>query len=173
MPALAARSRRLEELEAAARKRTRAILVAEGIGLPEVGVLNPSDFPKINVDQVTYQRHRTNEVNELIHVLRNGGKFPQPIAVAVRPDGSWYLVDGLQRFSAAVECDEPLPMLLYKSTGARAEAVLFQILNRHVALQRDTTVKAWQGPGAEMIRAAAAHPSHGLHNQVRFGTGAG
>jgi hypothetical protein len=148
----------------------RTPLIVEGIEGPlETRMLTPAEFHKITVDQVTYQRFRTSIVTEIMYALKSKGTILDPLSIAVRADGSWWLVDGLQRYIAASECDASVPVVFYKSTGARAEAMLFQLLNSRVAVTADAIVKSHQGPGAEMLRETARDPGAALGGIVYFG----
>jgi hypothetical protein len=154
---------------AGAAKRMRTTLIVEGISKPETRYIQPHEFALLEIDS-RYQRGRTNEVNDLIHVLKNGGQVYDPVTLCRRPgDETLYIVDGHQRFWAHHDCGLPLPAIVYESEGWQAEALLFQAMNMRRALTSDTIVKSHQGPGAELLREAAADENHLLFNHVHFG----
>lgn len=128
--------------------------------------LPPARFKQLNVDEA-YQRVRmTSWVNDLIQAVKSGGSIPDPIAVAERPDGSLWIVDGQQRFWAASECGIPLEATIYKVPDPRTddyatERRLFYVLNRAKALTSNKKVGAWSGQVTTILRrveASGAYP---------------
>jgi len=149
--------------------RRRTILIVEGISKPETRFIDPKDFVNLEIDS-RYQRGRTNEVNDLIHVLKSGGKVYDPVTLCRRKGGdTLYIVDGHQRFWAHHDCGMAMPALIYQSENWQAEALLFQAMNMRRNLTADTVVKSHQGPGAEMLRKAAEDENHLLFNRIHFG----
>jgi hypothetical protein len=126
----------------------------------------PSRFKSLNVCEV-YQRVRISEwVNDLIHTIKSGGSIPDPIAIAERPDGSLWIVDGQQRFWAATECGISLEATIYKVPDPRTddyatEKKLFYVLNRTRGLSSIKRVGAWAGHVTTIIKrviATGAYP---------------
>lgn len=151
-------------------RRLRTVLVVEGITAPQSRMLSVQEFCRIKIDDKTYQRMKNVAlINDLIHVLKNDGAIYDPVTVCERPNGDWYMVDGQQRFCAAYECSTPIPMLLYKSTGAEAEAQLYTAMNTRVTLNGNNQVKAHRGPSAALLRDLAQKPDSPYFNQIHFG----
>jgi hypothetical protein len=146
-------------LVAQGKTRMRTTLIVEGISDPTSHMIEPAEFTRLEID-ARYQRGRTNEVNDLIHVLKNGGKVYDPVTLCRRKGGeTLYIVDGHQRFWAHHDCGLPMPAIIYESTGWEAEALLFQAMNMRRGLTPDIIVKSHQGPGAALLRKVAAEES--------------
>jgi len=153
-------------------RRVREALVVEGIGQPaDTRTIQPHEFGSLRVDDTTYQRMRTSLVNELIYVIKNGGRIFGRVAIAKRPDGSLWIVDGLQRFMAALECGVSIPADLYTSEGPQAEALLYQALNNRRNLAADNIVKSHQGPGAHMLMERVRTEGDPYYGNVSLGVG--
>src|SRR5262245_3744723 len=132
---------------------SRPMILVEDLGAPRMKLFTPDDQRKLNVDE-RYQRVRvTAMVNELIHVLKAGGKIADPISVAERLDGTWWIVDGQQRHWAASECNVDLQGAIYKVASFDQERTLFLALNRKATVKPNTICRAWTGPAGEMLRA--------------------
>jgi hypothetical protein len=156
-------------LVAQGKTRMRTTLIVEGISDPTSHMIEPAEFTRLEID-ARYQRGRTNEVNDLIHVLKNGGKVYDPVTLCRRKGGeTLYIVDGHQRFWAHHDCGLPMPAIIYESTGWEAEALLFQAMNMRRGLTPDIIVKSHQGPGAALLRKVAAEESQLIFNRVHFG----
>ena len=149
------------------------IVTEEGVRFEGVRTVNQGSFKRIGIEE-RYQRVKlTAFVNELIHVLKAGGKVLDPVSVAVRPDDTWWLVDGQQRFYAHLECDLPMLAAFYRVADFEAERTLFIALNRKVSVNAATMVKAWAGPSAAAVREAHDKPGGPLEGRVNFGRHAG
>lgn len=171
-----ARRMRLSEsshvMASARARRVAQPVVLEGLGRPEYRLLSYEEAGALLVDE-RYQRLRvTTMVNDLIHVLSEGGAVLDPITVAQRPDGCRYILDGQQRFWAHSELKRQLPAMIYKvpggAEGLEVERRAFQVLNTRKAILGDHYVKAWHGPVGEMIRRAESKPDSPLYCRVNF-----
>ena len=150
--------------------RTRSALVVEGISAPEVRFIQPDEFGLLEIDPFYQRVNITGLINDIIHVLKAGGRVYDPVTLCKR-DGeeTMYIVDGQQRFWAHEACGLPLPAMIYHSTGRVAEALLYQAMNTRRALTANNMVKSHQGPGAELLRQVAQDEHHLLFNKVHFG----
>jgi len=137
-------------------RRSRDTLLVTGVVLgTEVTILKPSELKRLNIDE-GYQRLRiTSEVNDLIHVIRDGGQIPAPVQVVERPDGTWWIVDGQQRFWAHFDCDAPLRVLIHKVKDRISEQRLFRALNTQIRINSDTTIKGWDGISGKLLHSIA------------------
>lgn len=151
-------------------RRTTAPLVVQGVGKPRLIMIAPKDFKRLNVDDEAYQRTKiTAEINEMIHALRAGGLVPDPVTVAERPDGTWYIADGQQRFMAHVETELPMAAMIYPVETMGAEKLLFLAMNQSRRVGAGFIVHAWPGEMAELLRKADNDPESVLFNAVNFG----
>lgn len=169
------RRQRLAESEAVrevARRRSIGaplIIVPSGVRYTGTRLINQGSFKKLGIDE-RYQRVRLTEmVNSIIHALRAGGSVPDPVTVAIRPDDTWWLVDGQQRFYAHLECDVPMLTAFYEVSDFEAERALFIALNRKIAVNANTMVKSWPGPTAAMVREANDKEGGPLYARVNLG----
>lgn len=155
-------------LATAVARRKASPLVLRDLGRPRFVVLEPNDLTKLNIDE-RYQRAQiTTECHRIVHALKSGGSVPAAIAVAKRGDGSMWIVDGQQRWWACLDCQHPLPALIYDISNWDVERDLFNVLNDHIALNAESVVHAHSGPTAAMIREAADKPGHALCGHVGF-----
>lgn len=151
------RNRRLAESAkvnaAADAKRLRKQVMVTGVVVADrITVIQPDQFSQLNVDE-QYQRLRIgDEVNALISVIRAGGAIPDPVDISERPDGSWWIVDGQQRFWAHFETKTPLRAHIHKVDSIVAEVNLFIALNSRRKLGSKAVLKGWPGPAGELVR---------------------
>lgn len=172
------KKRRLGEsvaIREAARKKiiaTPLIKVGKGVKFVGTRTISTAQFKRLSVDE-SYQRVRVNEmVNSIIHALTSGGQVPDPVAVAVRPDDTWWLVDGQQRFYAHLETDTPMLANFYEVEDIDAERSLFIALNRRASIRPHVTVKSWAGVSAQLIREANEDEESPLKDKINFGSNA-
>lgn len=134
-------------------RRIRQQVLVTGVGVaPIVTVLQPEEFNRLNIDE-SYQRLRIGaKVASLTSVLLSGGQIPDPIDVAERPDGSWWIVDGQQRFWACVEAKKPIKVHVHKVNDHESEINLFYALNSRVNLSPRNVLRGWPGPMGVLIR---------------------
>ena len=150
-------------------KRANQPMILTGNGTPRLVTIEPSQFPKLGVDE-SYQRVRlTSWVNTLIHMIAQGGFIPDPITVAERLDGSLWIVDGQQRFCAHLEMKRPIRALIYKVTNIESEKGLFLVMNNTKKVGPNYIVHSWPGKSGQMIREANANPHHSLFGRVSMG----
>ena len=154
-----------------ARRIERPIAIT-GIGDGKLVLLQPKDFKKLGVDE-RYQRVRVgSQINNLIHVIRSGGAIPDPVTIARRPDDSLWIVDGQQRFWAHSETDTPMRAMIYDVPDFETERLFFIALNQQAKINPNHTVRAWDGEGAEFIRAMSDKPGTPLAGRIHFSAGA-
>jgi hypothetical protein len=140
------------------------------VGRAVLYTIKPEQFDLLHVDP-RYQRGKLEkEINQLIYVLKNGGIIPVPIQIVQRKNGSWWIIDGQQRFEAHRRCTLPIDALLYKFDDPSVEALMFLIGNRGVRLSANLTVFAWQGPSGFFLRKEVAKAGSPFHNLVNFGS---
>ncbi len=108
--------------------------------------------PVLQIDE-SYQRieHKT-KVRELMRVLEHGGKIPDPIWVAQRPDKSLWVVDGQQRYWACWATETPLPARIYSVADRSVEVAVFHILNHRQAMIAAHVAITWPGAGGDLLR---------------------
>jgi hypothetical protein len=135
-----------------AERRGKPLVLGDDVKLFGHTKLTYKQLLDLKIDP-TYQREEvTPKVNELIHVIRSGGMIPDPISVAIRTDGSRYIVDGQQRWWASVDCETPLEAKLFKVASYEAEVTLFNVLNNNAVLGSRVRVRAWPGTAGDVLR---------------------
>ncbi len=168
------RRRKLSESQAVQEsnlaRRLHQPVVVTGVEMARtITMIQPSQFGKLNVDE-RYQRVRIgDEVNDIIHVIRAGGAIPDPIDVAERPDGSWWILDGQQRYWGHEETQQPLRALIHKVYSFEAESKLFVIFNSRRKVRPIVIVKGWQGPTGDYLRKLNESKDSPLRGQIDFG----
>jgi hypothetical protein len=116
-----------------------------------------------------YQREEvTNEVNELVTVLKRGGIIPDPISVAVRKygDGRKYIVDGQQRWWAHVDTGTPINVTEYHVHSYEEEVTLFHALNMQRRVSPEDRLRSLPGPAGDTIRRLAETDGSPLRGKV-------
>jgi hypothetical protein len=151
------RNRKMTESDAKmasvqARKLILPVLVT-GVKLADSITIIPYEkFALLNVDE-KYQRVRIGtEVNQIVHAITSGGAIPDPIDIAERPDGSWWIVDGQQRYWAHEECKLPIRAMIHKVSDHDAEEKLFIALNSRRKVSPKTIIKGWPGISGKFMR---------------------
>jgi hypothetical protein len=159
-----------EKMKASAiARRTYTPLVFLNSREPNPITLEPHQFKKLNVDE-TYQRIEIkSEINDLIHVLQAGGCIPDPVTVAERQDGSWWIVDGQQRFWAHEATEKPLRCEIWKVESLDEERTLFQLMNTNRTVRPDFLVHSWPGISGDFIRGISADKAHPFFQNINFG----
>lgn len=147
------------------------VLILKGVGQPRYQTLSLKEMEKLGVDE-SYQRVRiTDQVNMLTHVLLQGGDIPDPVSIAERKDGSWWIVDGQQRFWAYLEAAKPMKSAIYSVADMEAERGLFVALNNTRMVRSEFIVGAWPGPSGSILRKADESPFHPFYQKLSFGRG--
>jgi hypothetical protein len=144
-----------EALFAAAQaSRLRQPVLVTGVKFAShVTVIQYADFGRLNIDRDKYQRgeHRI-DVNTLITIIKSGGQIPSPIDIAERPNGTWWIVDGQQRFLAHEAAKVPIKAHIHLVENVEAEERLFVALNSRRPLSPRTVIKGWPGLFGQFIR---------------------
>lgn len=161
-------------------KRNRLTRATVVTGIEAVGkrtTITPGMFDKIDVDR-RYQRDRIGpKVNELIEVIQSGGVIPDPITLCkrrwsedgqVRASDKLWLIDGQQRFFAAMETETTIEALIYESDSLEAERNFFLAMNNSRIVNANVTVKAWPGPITILLKAVESNPDHPLYGRVEW-----
>lgn len=163
-------------------KRTRiAAVKARRLDITTVKLKQPPQLVMVAVNQLdqlkidhTYQRPENRlMVNQLVAVLEAGGKIADPVTVAVRPDGTKWIVDGQQRWAAHYLSEKPLPALLYHVEAVDDEKRLFSILNTNVRPHPNVRIRAWTGPSADLLTYLQESPESPVRQGIGFGAGGG
>lgn len=168
------RKNRLSESQAvfnsAVQKRKMMPVTVRGVQLAKtITIIPPKDFDKLNIDE-TYQRLKiTDEINTLVTVLKSGGQVPDPIDVAQRPDKTWWILDGQQRYWAHHETGTPLRALIHHVEDMDAEKQLFLVLNARRAVQARVMIKSWPGASGTLMHRLNADAKSPLFNLIDFG----
>jgi hypothetical protein len=126
------------------------------------------DLLKLRID-LSYQREEvTDKVNELIHVIREGGVIPDPITVAQRPDNTLYIVDGQQRWWAAIDTETSLEVKIMRVANHDAEVKLFHVLNNKATIAPRHVIRSWPGKCGDVLRLLATSSASALQGQIDF-----
>lgn len=137
-----------------------------------VSVIAPEEFGKLNIDRERYQRgEHSKDVNTLITVIKQGGQIPQPIDISERPDGSWWIVDGQQRFLAHSATKTPLKAHVHKVDNTEAEERLFVALNSRRTLNPRTVIRGWPGLFGQFIRRINEDPKSPVRGLIDLTVG--
>lgn len=172
--ARAVKRRKISESEAlfasAEAQRLRKPVLVTGVKVASVvTVIQPSDFSRIGIDN-RYQRQRiTTQVNGLVTVLMSGGQIPDPVDIAERPDGSWWLIDGQQRFLAHSETRKPLKAHIHMVDNIDSEIMLFFALNSRYKLTPRNVLRGWPGPTGDLIRRLNTSEKSPLKGMIDLG----
>jgi hypothetical protein len=161
----------------AANKVNIPLLIPEGARRIKSVVLQPSS-KLVQIDRVQYQRDPIrSEVRDLTYVLNHGGIFPHPLIVAKRTygpqDGLIWIIDGQQRWLAAVDANKAVNAELWEVDSLEAEKILFIICDTMKILNANLTVNSWPGPVSALIRGASENPEHPLFGRVALRKGGG
>lgn len=168
--------RRLKDSDAifsaAQASRLRQPVLVTGVKFAAVVTVIPvDDFGKLNIDRDRYQRGEMRvDVNTLINVIKSGGQIPSPIDIAERPDGTWWIVDGQQRFLAHEQAKVAIKAHIHLVDNTEAEEKLFVALNSRHALMPRTVIKGWPGPFGQFIRRMNNDDKSPLKGRIDFGS---
>lgn len=133
-------------------ERRIAPLVVTGVTYIENRVFKANELDLLNID-TEYQRHEIRaHVNNLIATIEAGGLIPDPISVARRKDGSFWIVDGQQRYWAHWHCEKPIRAEVYAVDDINGERQLFSVLNSQVRPNVNIRAMAWAGSGGGTLR---------------------
>jgi hypothetical protein len=135
-------------------RRGSPIMVPPSVKVRGMHRLGVKDLMELRVD-TSYQRDEvTQEVNDLIVVLKRGGVIPDPISVAERRYGDHgrYIVDGQQRWWAHVDCGVPIHAVLYEVQTYDDEVRLFHALNTQTRVTPETRLRSLPGAAGDTIR---------------------
>lgn len=135
-----------------ARRINEPVIVSGVKFASTVTVIQPEDQCRLNLDERYQRGEQHKDVNTLITVIKSGGQIPQPIDVSERPDGSWYIVDGQQRYLAHLATKTPLKAHIHKVDNTEAEERLFIALNSRRNLNPRVVIRGWPGPFGIFIR---------------------
>jgi ParB-like nuclease domain len=157
--------------------RARAAIVPH-LPKPDLIELQYEDLGRLNLD--SYQRIKIGSaVEKIARSLEAGGQTP-PIVLNRRKDGTDWIVDGQQRWWAAVQTKRPIWANVYALhrtmdglSEMEAEEALFSIYNDVCRLSPDTTVNAWPGPVGVAIREWAVKEGSPYFNKIGLGRGGG
>lgn len=110
-----------------------------------------------------YQRWRiSTSVSWLVGVIESGGHITDPILVGQRKDGSYWIIDGQQRWWAAYHTDTGLDAQVFKDTTLEDERLLFTIYNSQTHVTGGFRIHGSAGPSGEMMRRLATETSSPL-----------
>lgn len=148
---LAARTARLIPADLAARRSNKRFTAEE--------------LKKLKIDE-RYQRWRiASSVGWLVGVIESGGHITTPILVAKRKDGTYWIIDGQQRWWAAYHTNTGLDAQVFEDTTLEEERLLFTIYNSQTHVTGGFRIHGSAGPSGEMMRKLATDkgsPLNGL-----------
>lgn len=148
---LAARTARLIPAELAARRSFKRF--------------TGDELKNLKIDE-RYQRWRiAGSVGWLVGVIESGGHITDPILVARRKDGTYWIIDGQQRWWAAYHTNTGLDAQVFKDTTLEEERLLFTIYNSQTHVTGGFRIHGSAGPSGEMMRKLATDkgsPLNGL-----------
>lgn len=154
---------------------SRKPVLLSGVEPGRLITIQPSHFGTVDVDR-RYQRDKiTEEINDLIYVLQNGGDVPDPITVVRRTyrengdlSGKLWIIDGQQRFMAHMECGVSIRAMCHDVESLEAEKAFFLAMNSRRVVGANTFVNSWPGAVADIIRHASDTPGHPLYRRVMW-----
>jgi hypothetical protein len=107
---------------------------------------------KLDIDE-RYQRWRmADQVGYLVSVIKAGGQIVDPIKVAERTDGSWWIIDGQQRYWAAWHCEIGLRAEIRKVTSLEQERAMFNAAHIMKQPTANWKVMSWPNPIGKLLR---------------------
>lgn len=153
-------------------KGRKPVILVTGVEPGREVTIPASKLDTLQIDE-RYQRAEIKRwVNELITVLLAGGQVPDPISIAVRPDGSHWIVDGQQRYWAHWHCERPIRAKLYRVETYEQELALFHALNATKTVNANVLVGSWPGPAGDLLHWLNESPESPLREEVHFAPGA-
>lgn len=152
--------------------RTTEAIVIQGVKIGKVVEVHYNDLDKLGIDE-RYQRAEVRPmVNQIVRALKQGGQIADHIHVAVRKDGSWWIVDGQQRWNAAILAEyNGLRAQLYHVPDIDTEKKLFVVFNSRARVHPNVIIKSWAGPGGELIRWLNGDEQSPLRGAIGFTPG--
>lgn len=157
-------------LKAHEARRGMPIIVPATVKIFGMRRLSVSELCELRVD-TRYQRDEiTNEVNELIVVLKKGGVIPDPISVVERKYGDHksYIVDGQQRWWAHVDTSTPINAVIYHVHDFEEEVALFHALNIQSRVSAETRLRSIPGPSGDTLQRLNEKANSPLHSKIQF-----
>lgn len=149
-------------------RQLQPVIIQQARRQTKVTILAPEELGTLKVDP-TYQRTENRElVNLLIAVLEAGGTVPDPITVAVRPNGDRYVVDGQQRWTAHYLTQRPLAAVLFEVDTIAEERRLFSVLNTYKRPNPNIRIKAWSGPSQALVNYLQESPQSPIMGELAF-----
>jgi hypothetical protein len=126
------------------------------------------ELPNIGVDY-SYQRPEDKVLCNAIAASLIAGDFsPAPIHVAIRPDGSKWVVDGQQRLVGHFLAEKPCAALFYDVPSIDLERRMFTKLNTIHRVGASYRIRGWPGPTGDLIRWANENPKSPAYERVTF-----
>ncbi len=154
--------------------RSPAILVVAEGSYTENGVKTFSakqiSAQNVLIVDERYQRNKIEEkANEISAALQAGGVIPDDIWVSKRHDGTYAIIDGLQRYWGAYDAGKSLRARVYMMNAEpgeewKIERQIFHVLNSRKAIGAGHRVLKWPNAGGEVVRSLARTGS--LRNRV-------
>lgn len=153
------------------RRKGRIPVVVTGVSPAKRITVTPQLYKRLDVDP-SYQRGKTSEVNSIVSAIQNGGLIPDPVTLVQRPWSNdperLWIIDGHQRATAFQMLGASFDALVHESDSIEAERRLFLAMNSKIPVSSNIAVKAWDGPGAVMLRAVNNDPGHPLYQRVNM-----
>lgn len=156
-------------------RRGTPLIVPDTVKVFGMHRLSVAESEDLRID-TRYQRDEvTNEVNDLIVVLKKGGVIPDPISVAERKygDRKRYIVDGQQRWWAHVDTGTPIQAIIYHVNSFEDEVALFHALNTVTRVTPETRLRSLPGPAGEALRKLNEQQGSALYQKITFTPGGG
>lgn len=169
------------DYDAATKKKRLASIISRGkdaIVIPpsvKIGArvdIDYDDLSKLGVDERYQRPEQRPMVNQIVRALRAGGQIADAIHVAVRTDGTWWIVDGQQRWNAAILGDaKTLSAQLYHVPDFDTEKKLFLVFNTRAKVHPNVIVKSWPGAAGDLVRWLNEDEESPLRGGIGFGPG--
>jgi len=157
---------------AAATRTKQPLTVGSGVKFLGLRTIKAAELKGLGIDE-SYQRAEIKDhVNQIISALERGGQVIDPITLAQRKDGSLWIVDGQQRYWAHWHLSRELQAIIYEVDGIDSERRMFSVLNAHRRPHAGVRIRAWVGPGGDLIRWLHESPESPIRGEVSF-TGSG
>jgi hypothetical protein len=164
-----------EGLKQSMRQRIAMPSIVKGASISQDITVRSSMLSTLGIDKRYQRMFIKSKVDLLITVIKEGGLI-EPIAVVKRPDGSYWIVDGQQRWEAHCKTGTDIRARVYSidvggNAGLDIERRLHNALNNNTKQSPPCVLKSHPGIGAQLLRRRNDDEGNSLYRRVQLETG--